>query len=47
VNDNLLFMDDVEAHELAAQLPMPVRLSYDFADALEDELEGWKVGRLE
>jgi putative radical SAM enzyme (TIGR03279 family) len=47
VNDNLLFMDDVEAHELAAQLPMPVRLSYDFADALEDEVEGWKVGRLE
>src|SRR5258708_39411813 len=47
VNDNLLFMDDVEAHDLAAQLPMPVRLSYDFADALEDELEGWKVGRLE
>ena len=34
VNDNLLFMDDVEAHALAAQLPMPVRLSYDFADAL-------------
>lgn len=34
VNDNLVFMDDVEAHELAAQLPMPVRLSYDFADAL-------------
>ena len=36
VNDDLLFMDDVEAHDLAAQLPMPVRLSYDFADALED-----------
>ncbi len=34
VNDDLLFMDDVEAHDLAAQLPMPVRLSYDFADAL-------------
>ena len=34
VNDNLLFMDDMEAHALAAQLPMPVRLSYDFADAL-------------
>jgi len=34
VNDDLLFMDDVEAHDLAAQLPMPVRLSHDFADAL-------------
>jgi putative radical SAM enzyme (TIGR03279 family) len=37
VNDDLLFMDDVEAHALAAQLPMPVKLSYDFADALTDE----------
>jgi len=37
VNDNLLFMDDVEAHELAAQLPMPIKLSYDFADALVGE----------
>ncbi|HJS43057.1 MAG TPA: DUF512 domain-containing protein [Gemmatimonadales bacterium] len=36
VNDNLLFMDDVEAHDLASQLPMPVRLSYDFADALSE-----------
>ena len=36
VNDDLLFMDDVEAHDLAVQLPMPVRLSYDFADALTD-----------
>ena len=37
VNDDLLFMDDVEAHDLAAQLPMPIRLSYDFADALAGE----------
>jgi len=37
VNDNLFFMDDLEAHDLAAQLPMPVRLSYDFADALVKE----------
>ena len=44
VNDDLLFMDDLEAHDLAAQLPMPVKLSYDFADALEERLEGWKVG---
>ncbi len=34
VNDDLLFMDDVEAHDLAARLPMPIRLSHDFADAL-------------
>jgi putative radical SAM enzyme (TIGR03279 family) len=37
VNDDLLFMDDVEAHALAAQLPMPVKLSHDFADALTNE----------
>jgi len=37
VNDDLRFMDDVEAHELAAQLPMPIKLSYDFADALTNE----------
>jgi len=40
VNDDLLFMDDLEAHDLAAQLPMPVRLSYDFADALVGEEVG-------
>jgi len=40
VNDDLLFMDDLEAHDLAAQLPMPVRLSYDFADALEEPTGG-------
>jgi len=37
VNDDLLFMDDLEAHALAAQLPMPIKLSYDFADALVGE----------
>ena len=37
VNDDLLFMDDMEAHDLAAQLPMPIKLSYDFADALVRE----------
>jgi putative radical SAM enzyme (TIGR03279 family) len=40
VNDNLLFMDDLEAHDLAAQLPMPIKLSYDFADVLEDTTGG-------
>src|SRR5438045_4405963 len=34
VNDDHIFMDDVPAHELAARVPMAVRLSYDFADAL-------------
>jgi hypothetical protein len=38
VNDNLVFMDDVDAHDLASQVPMPVRLSYDFADALEERM---------
>ena len=37
VNDNLLFMDDMDAHALAARLPMEIRLSYDFADALADQ----------
>jgi putative radical SAM enzyme (TIGR03279 family) len=37
VNDDLLFMDDLAAPALAAALPMPVRLSYDFADALVEE----------
>ena len=37
VNDDLLFMDDMEAHALAARLPMPIKLSYDFADALTSE----------
>jgi len=33
-NDDLTFIDDVRAEDLAGRLPMPVRLSYDFADAL-------------
>ncbi len=37
VNDDLVFMDDMDAHALAAQLPMPIKLSSDFADALVDE----------
>ncbi len=40
VNDDLLFMDDLEAHDLAAQVPMPIKLSYDFADALVGEEVG-------
>lgn len=35
VNDDLRFIDDVDVHALARDLPMPVRLSYDFADALD------------
>ena len=44
VNDDLLFIDDLAADTLAAELPMPVRLSYDFVDALgAGEGEGeWK-----
>jgi len=45
VNDDLLFMDDVEAHALAAQLPMPVRFSYDFADALDGTMERRNDGK--
>ena len=37
VNDALVFMDDLDAHALADRLPMPIRLSYDFADALATE----------
>jgi putative radical SAM enzyme (TIGR03279 family) len=44
VNDDLVFMDDLDAHALAAQLPMPVRFSYDFVDVLDGKLESWKVG---
>ncbi|MEX2156103.1 MAG: DUF512 domain-containing protein [Gemmatimonadales bacterium] len=40
VNDDLLFMDDLNAHDVAAQLPMPVKLSYDFVDALVSEEVG-------
>src|SRR5207249_5719750 len=34
VNDDLVFVDDVSAGELAERLPCPVHLSYDFADVL-------------
>ncbi len=34
VNDDLRFMDDVAAQALAERLPMPIRLSSDFADVL-------------
>jgi putative radical SAM enzyme (TIGR03279 family) len=34
VNDDLLFMDDVHAHTLAARVPMTVHLSHDFADVM-------------
>jgi putative radical SAM enzyme (TIGR03279 family) len=36
VNDDLMFMDDVSADALAARLPFPVHLSYDFADVLSE-----------
>ena len=36
VNDDLVFVDDLSADELAGRVPMPVRLSYDFADVLSE-----------
>jgi len=36
VNDDLVFIDDIGADELAERVPCPVRLSYDFVDALTD-----------
>jgi putative radical SAM enzyme (TIGR03279 family) len=40
VNDDLLFTDDVDAHELARRVPMEIRFSYDFADALAERGTG-------
>jgi putative radical SAM enzyme (TIGR03279 family) len=37
VNDDLVFMDDMAAQDLAARVPMEIRFSYDFADALAGE----------
>ncbi len=37
VNDDLLFIDDLDAHALVEQLPMPARVSHDFADVLVQE----------
>ena len=36
VNDDLVFIDDVRADDLAGRLRVPVRLSYDFVDVLTD-----------
>ena len=36
VNDDLLFMDSMDAHDLARQVSMPVRFSRSFVDALEE-----------
>jgi NifB/MoaA-like Fe-S oxidoreductase len=44
VNDDLLFMDDLSAEDIAAGLPMPIRLSYDFVDVLADETAVWRSG---
>jgi NifB/MoaA-like Fe-S oxidoreductase len=47
VNDDLRFLDDLEAEALATRLPMPIRFSYDFADALAEtgQSESQTVGR--
>src|SRR2546423_12077981 len=34
VNDDLVFVDDVSAGELAERVPCPLHLSYSFADVL-------------
>jgi NifB/MoaA-like Fe-S oxidoreductase len=34
INDDLLFMDDLEAHALQAELPVTIRFSHHFTDAL-------------
>jgi putative radical SAM enzyme (TIGR03279 family) len=34
VNEDLRFIDDVDVHTLVASVPMEIRLSHDFADAL-------------
>jgi NifB/MoaA-like Fe-S oxidoreductase len=36
VNDDLVFVDNVRADELAERVPCPMHLSYDFADALSE-----------
>jgi len=36
VNDDLVFIDDLHVDQLAADLAIPVRLSYDFVDALSE-----------
>jgi putative radical SAM enzyme (TIGR03279 family) len=38
INDNGLFIDSVDAHEMAAGMPMPVRASRTFVDALDQPL---------
>lgn len=43
VNDDLRFIDDRDANDLARSLPMEIRFSYDFADALSS---GWSDGRV-
>jgi putative radical SAM enzyme (TIGR03279 family) len=35
VNDNGLFIDSLPVRDLAANVPVPIRTSYDFADAVE------------
>ncbi|MEZ4411971.1 MAG: DUF512 domain-containing protein [Gemmatimonadales bacterium] len=34
INDDLLFMDDLDAHDLQAQVPVKIRFSHHFTDAL-------------
>jgi dethiobiotin synthetase len=34
INDDHLFIDNLSSHDLAASVPMPIRFSKDFSDAL-------------
>jgi hypothetical protein len=34
INDRGVFLDDVTFEQIQAEMPMPVRASYDFVDAL-------------
>lgn len=47
VNDDLVFIDDLGAEQLVAEVPMRVRLSYDFADVLAEEGAASPVSRVE
>lgn len=43
VNDDLVFVDDVDAHVLAQRVPMEIRFSYDFADVLAEGRTGGRA----
>lgn len=46
VNDDLRFIDDLPAHDLAGRVPMEIRFSHDFADALSGGRADGRIGGL-